>query len=71
VELLPGECAAAQEGARGGLLRVRSRDRERHERGRWLGTRRGSATMVEVAADGKLDADRHSCKLGPISTDGT
>jgi hypothetical protein len=69
VEVLPGECAVAGEKARGGLLRVRSRDRERHERGRWLGTRRGKATIVEVDEDGKLDAERHSCKLGPISTD--
>ncbi len=69
VEALPGECAAAGEEGRGGLLRVRSRDRERHERGRWVNTRRGVATIVAVDEDGKLDADRHSCKAGPITID--
>lgn len=67
VAVLPGECAEAGDGAHGGLLRVRSVDRERRERERWLGTRRGKATIVEVDADGKLDAQRHSCDLGPIS----
>jgi hypothetical protein len=67
VALLPGECAEADDDARAGLLRVRSRDRERHERGRWLAARGGKATIVEVDADGKLTAERRSCDLGPFS----
>jgi hypothetical protein len=67
VELLPGECAEASDDARAGLLRVHSRDRQRHERARWLSTRTGKATIVEVTADGKLGARRHSCDQNPIS----
>jgi hypothetical protein len=66
VELLPGECAEADDDARAGLLRVRSRDREKHERRRWLNTRTGNATIVEVDAGGKLAAERRSCDLQPI-----
>lgn len=69
VALLPGECAEADDEARGGLLRVRSRDREKHERGRWLSTRKGKVTIVEVDADGKLAAQRQTCDLQPISLD--
>jgi hypothetical protein len=67
VALLPGECAEADDDARAGLLRVRSRDLEKHERRRWLSTRNGKATIVEVDADGKLAAERHSCDLQPFS----
>jgi hypothetical protein len=67
VELLPGECAEADDDARAGLLRVRSRDREKHERQRWLSTRTGKATIIEVDADGKLAGERRSCDLQPIS----
>lgn len=67
VALLPGECAEADDEARAGLLRMRSRDPEQHERQRWLSTRKGKATIVEVDADGKLAAERRSCDLQPIS----
>jgi hypothetical protein len=67
VALLPGECAEADDEARAGLLRVRSRDPERQERRRWLSTRSGKATIITVDADGKLAADRQSCDLQPIS----
>lgn len=67
VALLPGECAEADDEARAGLLRVRSRDREQHERQRWLSTRNGKATIVEVDAEGKLAAERRSCDLQPIT----
>jgi hypothetical protein len=67
VELLPGECGEADEKARGGLLRVRSRDPEQHERTRWLSARTGKVTIVEVDADGKLAAERNRCDLTPIS----
>jgi hypothetical protein len=67
VALLPGECAEADDDARAGLLRVRSRDREKHERQRWLSTRNGKATIIEVDADGKLAAERDRCDLQPFS----
>lgn len=70
VALLPGECAEASPNkARGGLLRVRSRDLEKHERHRWLSARKGKATIVEVDADGKLSAQRQTCDLQPIPLD--
>jgi hypothetical protein len=67
VALLPGECVEANDDARAGLLRVRSRDREQHERGRWLSTSRGKATIIEVDANGKLRAKRDRCDMQPIS----
>jgi hypothetical protein len=67
VALLPGECAEADDDARAGLLRVRSRDPEKHERQRWLSTRTGKATIVEVDADGKLASERQRCDREPIS----
>jgi hypothetical protein len=65
--LLPGECGEADENARAGLLRVRSRDPEQHERRRWLSARAGKVTIVEVDADGKLAAERDRCDASPIS----
>jgi hypothetical protein len=64
--LLPGECGEADENARAGLLRVRSRDPEKHEHQRWLSTRGGKVMIIEVDADGKLAAERNRCDLTPI-----
>ncbi|MCA9685346.1 MAG: hypothetical protein KC457_24415 [Myxococcales bacterium] len=66
VELLPGECAVAGSDGRGGLLRVRTRDREGHERSRWLSVPRGRFTVVSIEEDGKVHADHLPCSQGPI-----
>ena len=67
--LIPGECVAAEPGRRGGLARVRSVDRQRGRRGRHVSTRRGRATLLEVDAEGKIDASRVRCDREPVSLD--
>ncbi|PRP92152.1 hypothetical protein ENSA5_50990 [Enhygromyxa salina] len=66
VELLPGECAVASDEARGGLVRVETRDPRGARRSRWLGARKGKITTVKVREDGEpVRSGREPCDRTP------
>jgi hypothetical protein len=70
VELLPGECAVAVADARGGWVRVHTRDPQRERRSSWLRVPRGQTTIMRVDADGKpRHINRATCDQTPVSVD--
>lgn len=70
VELLPGECAVAADGARGGWIRVQTRDPQRELRAAWLGVPRGKTTVMRVREDGKPRRVRRlACDQIPVNVD--
>lgn len=67
--LLPGECLAAGEDARPGLIRVAIEDPEGDTRKRWVSARRGRFTLLRVDEAGKLSVERERCGDTPVSLD--
>ncbi|MFV8756234.1 hypothetical protein ACNOYE_37275 [Nannocystaceae bacterium ST9] len=65
VELLPGECVAADDEARGGNLRVTTRSPRGEARRRWVWVRRGRITRLAIDDRGRVEVDRDRCSDRP------
>lgn len=67
IELLPGECVAADIEGHGGALRIATRDPRDKQIHDWVTVRRGWITRLSIDDQGEVTADHDPCTVSPGS----